>query len=181
MNNNSDHIISCGEMLSKVFSNIESSRYKEKEAISNAWKNIITSICKNNSSGENTGEKLYAHSSLVEIKNNILLIETDHPGFIQLFRIYEKYILNGLQKYVPQLEIKALSFRLQGSSVTLQDKKRESEESEKKYLQNQFEKEDKSLEKIYKQEKKSESKEIPSEIKDVFARMRKTMLTKDKK
>lgn len=181
MNKNPNQIISCNEMLSNFFSNIEKSQYKEKDDVTGAWKKIITSIKKNDGSNEELGDKLYSHSSLVEIKNEILLIETDHPGFIQLFRIYEKYILNGLKKYVPQLTIKSLSFRLKGSSFTLKNKIQHEEESEKKYMQKKFKEEEEAIEKVYKKNSAKHSDNISPEIKDAFARMKKSMLTKDKK
>ena len=107
------------EGLKIYFSNIDKKRFEEKDSVENAWKKITTSI--KNGSKEDIGAKLFSHSSLVDVKDGILLIETDHPGFIQLFRIHEMYILRGLKKFVPQLEIRCLSFRLRGSKAVLSE------------------------------------------------------------
>ena len=114
-----EQIINSREMILKVFSNIDKKRFEEKDSVENAWKKITTSI--KNGSKEDIGAKLFSHSSLVDVKDGILLIETDHPGFIQLFRMHEMYILRGLKKFVPQLEIRCLSFRLRGSKAVLSE------------------------------------------------------------
>ncbi|QTQ15217.1 DciA family protein [Treponema parvum] len=170
-------VINCGDMIMDVFSSIDKEKYKEKEDVSEAWKTITRSVKKGNSQ-ENLGEKLYSHSSLVEIKNGILLVETDHPAYIQLFRMYERYILKGLKQQVPQLDIRALSFRLKGSAAVLSEKENKREYEEKLRMEKEFEREEKILKDVYKDEKINENKEIPSEIIESFNRIKKNMLTK---
>lgn len=176
-NNLDSQIISCNMMIENVFSNIEKDSLQNTSRTFIAWKSILTRL--KNNSGICIGEKLYANSSLVEIKNGILLIETTHPGFIQLFRIHEKFILNGFQRFCPEMEIKNLSFRIKGSSFTLKQKEIENENREKEYLNQKFEKEEKNIEKIYTDEKKSIKKEeIPDNLKNKLESIRKNMLTK---
>ena len=172
-----EQIINSREMILKVFSNIDKKRFEEKDSVENAWKKITTSI--KNGSKEDIGAKLFSHSSLVDVKDGILLIETDHPGFIQLFRIHEMYILRGLKKIVPQLEIRCLSFRLRGSKAVLSEIENEIKIYEKQKMENKFNCEEKTIEKIYKNEQKTEKNcRIPENMKEAFERMRKSMLTK---
>ena len=113
-----NEILSCADMISLAYSNIERGTLEKNNKLYSAWKKIITSI-KNYDSDSKLGQNLYEHSSVVEIKNNILLIETDHPGWIQMFQMRKKYILNGLKMYIPELKIESLAFRLRGSNATL--------------------------------------------------------------
>lgn len=172
-----EHIVNSREMILKVFSNIDRKRFEERDSVENAWKKIITSI--KNGSKEDIGSKLFSHSSLVDVKDGILLIETDHPGFIQLFRIHEAYILRGLKKFVPQLEIRCLSFRLRGSKAVLSERESEGKIYEKQKIENKFNREEKAIEKIYENKEKPEKTgRIPENMKEAFDRMRKSMLTK---
>ena len=188
----SKEILNSREMILKVFSNIDRKRFEEKDSIDNAWKKIITSI-KSTTSKEDVGSKLFYHSSIIDLKNEILLIETDHPGFIQMFRIYEKYILNGLKKFVPSLSIKSLSFRLKGSDAVLADKiveqhkKIEIEEQDKlrktdEEIENFYKKSDKAK-KINQQKNMSEKNnetisQTPAKLAEAFERMKKSMQNK---
>ena len=135
-----EQIINSREMILKVFSNIDKKRFEEKDSVENAWKKITTSI--KNGSKEDIGAKLFSHSSLVDVKDGILLIETDHPGFIN-------EIENEIKIY------------------------------EKQKMENKFNCEEKTIEKIYKNEQKTEKNgRIPENMKEAFERMRKSMLTK---
>jgi len=60
------------------------------------------------------GEKQAAHSQLIDIKHHIAVIETDHPGWIQLFNMHQKRILKELKKEFPELSVKGFSFVLRG-------------------------------------------------------------------
>ena len=192
----SKEISNSREMILKVFSNIDKKKFEEKDNIENTWKKIVTSI-KSSTSNEDIGSKLFYHSSIIDLKNEILLIETDHPGFIQLFRIYEKYILNGFKKFSSQLKINTLSFRLKGSSAVLADKEKETEEKAVHVIKQKFEEQEKILEGFYGSEKKSkkninfsesensininENKQITENLSNAFERMKKSMLTKTSK
>lgn len=94
-------------------------------------KKIITGI-------SNFGQNLYEHTSIVDIKNGILLLETDHPGWIQILQMNSSFIIRGLKMYAPELKISSLSYRLKGSNAQLcnvdydKELKRESEKMNKK-------------------------------------------------
>ena len=53
-----------------------------------------------------------AHSRIRELERYILLIEADHPGWIQLLQTKEREILNAVRRRFSTLSIKGISFRL---------------------------------------------------------------------
>lgn len=56
------------------------------------------------------GPKLYSHTKPVDIKNKCLVIEVDHPGWLQIARFGERTILRKIKESYPQLEISTLRF-----------------------------------------------------------------------
>lgn len=62
--------------------------------------------------GKAAGERLAAHSRPVDIRNGILLVEADHPGWIQLLQMEQEYVLKRLQRDFPKLGIKGMGFRV---------------------------------------------------------------------
>jgi hypothetical protein len=52
------------------------------------------------------------HSQLLDIQRGILIIEADHPGWIQILQTKEHLLLAELQHGFPELEITGLSFKL---------------------------------------------------------------------
>ena len=55
------------------------------------------------------GEKQAAHSKLIDIKHQIAIIETDHPGWSQQILLNKRRIIRNFQKKYPQLEVKDIS------------------------------------------------------------------------
>lgn len=55
--------------------------------------------------GSIAGEDMLSHSSVKNLTNGILLIEADHPGWIQLLQMRKKRILKNVQKSYPELDI----------------------------------------------------------------------------
>lgn len=172
MNNND--IISCSEMIMNAFSSIEKESFENNSKLISVWKKIITKI-------KNDGQKLYEHSSVIEIKNGILLVESDHPGWIQLFQMNSKFIVKGFSIYAPELNIKSVAFRLKGSNALLCDVNYDDIMiKERQKMKEKYEKEEKILQRI---EKKDENKSteyiLPPELTAKFESMKNSMLTKN--
>ncbi|MDR3334167.1 MAG: DUF721 domain-containing protein [Treponema sp.] len=55
---------------------------------------------------------LAAHSRIVEFERHVLLIETDHPGWIQILQTKQRQLLSEFQYRFPDLAITGISFRL---------------------------------------------------------------------
>lgn len=175
---NKDEITSCEELIMNTFSYIEKTALEKNNKFYAAWKNIITKI-------NGCGQNLYEHSKIVEIKNGIMLIETDHPGWNQMFQMNKKFILNGIKMYMPEMNVKTLAFRVKGSNATLCSYNYENQlKKENEKEKERIEKEETVLEKYEKVDDKkntsnfAENNEIPEEISNMFESMKQTMLTK---
>ena len=61
------------------------------------------------------GKKLADYSRIVDLNNNTLVIEADHPAIIQLLQLRYSEILQKLKRKYPQLEIKDMRMFLKNS------------------------------------------------------------------
>lgn len=105
--NHQDFLVQkASDLLDSIFTDIFSKAPQGGADLERGWKNILQKI-----SG---GEKLAAHSRIRDLKNDLLHIETDHPGWIQLFNMHQKRILKELKKEFPELSAKGFSFVLRG-------------------------------------------------------------------
>ncbi len=89
----------AGELLGTFFDdNLMRSAQAYSEFFS-AWKRIV-------------GDHLAAHSRIVELEKTVLVIEADHPGWIQLIQMKRNTILESIRGQFPELTVTALSIRL---------------------------------------------------------------------
>ena len=58
------------------------------------------------------GSHLADHSRPVDLKNGILIVGAEHPGWIQLLQMKQESILARVQAEYPDLQVRALAFRL---------------------------------------------------------------------
>jgi hypothetical protein len=58
------------------------------------------------------GDKIAAHSWVRELERSVLLVEADHPGWIQILQTKEKDILDTLRRRFPEQNITGIAFRL---------------------------------------------------------------------
>ena len=180
---NSENIIGINEILNIVCDNIEKAELEKNDKLLKSWKYVLTSIKSNGINGENLGLNLYSHSRPVDLKNGILLIECDHPGWIQTMRLYQKYILTGLKKGVAEAKISSLAFRLRGTNAELHGKV--SEEKIREEFKQRLEKEDETIKNFdenrkagaeAEEEKNPEKKEMPENLRKILDRLKNDML-----
>lgn len=172
--------VDCSEMIMNTYSGIEKSTLERNNKFYAVWKTVVTKISKYND--KEFGTKLYDHSSIVDVKNGTLLVETDHPGWSQMMQLYTKFILKGLNMYIPEMNINSIAFRVKGSNATLvnvnyeEHFKKSSEEMNKK-----IEKEEIALKKYEKVDDKENTldNELPESLKLMFDSMKQSRLTKD--
>jgi predicted nucleic acid-binding Zn ribbon protein len=55
---------------------------------------------------------LALHSRIAELENSVLLVEADHPGWIQILQTEQATLLKAVQKEYPQLSINGIAFKL---------------------------------------------------------------------
>ncbi len=190
---NEDNLISAQEMIMTAFTNIERVEVEKNNKLLKTWRFTLESIRSNAKNGENLGINLYSHSRVIDLKNGILLIEADHPAWIQTFRIYQKYILNGLKRGVPDVKISSLAFRLRGSNVELHSQMTEEKirsnieeriQKEEKVIQ-EFDEKNKNLENSQSQDgenskNSTQNKEIPQNLRQILDRLKADILTDSK-
>ncbi len=182
-----DNVMTCSDMVMRVFTNIEQRDLEKGNKVIGAWRRTVESIRPN-------GKNISAHSRVIDLKNNILLIEADHPGWIQLLQMHQKYVMTGLKRLVPDLNIQSLAFRLSGSAAHLTDaaaaeSQRQMQTRERERLQRKFEKEEEALSEHgfgYAKAQKSgnqkteNAKELPAELKTLFDRFKSEMKNEEK-
>jgi hypothetical protein len=178
--NNQNNVISCSDMITHVFSNIERKDLENSNRVISSWSSILKSIKAKN---YETGQNLAAHSRVIDLKNGVLLVEADHPGWIELLHLYTKYILTGLNRAVPELTIDTLSFRLKGSRAELASAAADPL-AERRKIEKKLENEEKELQsKGFSEVDSSNSvkkKDLPLELKNLFDQLRNDMLTNPK-
>lgn len=182
MNDNS--FMDASAMMVRVMENLDPDKIKQGKKVFTLWKQIVESIKSNSINGQNIGKNMASHSRIIDLDNGILLVEADHPGWIQMIETYKRYILKGFQMKAPKLKIESLAFRLAGTNAELYKIQKESEEKkERKMEENKIEKEQKELEKkgfTYKLRKQKDEgkKRLPSNLQKIFDDIKNDMLTK---
>ena len=175
MNN---QIISAADMMLQA-ANIGTSEANE---ICSVWKKVVSGVRSAKHDGEDSekrmplGERLAGNTRVIDLKNGVLLIETDHPGWIQYLRMYQKFILKGLQMNSPDLKITNLAFRVAGEKVSLSETYEQQLAKSRREQAAIIEKQEKELKKY---EKKAEApkSELPPELLAKFDSIRQSMLT----
>ena len=52
------------------------------------------------------------HSRIRELERGMLLVEADHPGWIQILQTKQGELLSSVQRRYPELNIQGIAFRL---------------------------------------------------------------------
>jgi hypothetical protein len=174
---NDPSVITAADMITQVFSHIDKAEVENSSKLLGTWKSVVSKVHK-------YGEKLAAHTELIELKNGILLVETDHPGWIQILQLYSKFILIGLGRAVPELKISSLAFRLKGSDFSLCGKTYDEQiQEDRRKLSEKLEDQDRLVEKHENKAEKSnaESVDLSPELKEKLDNLKKSMLTNSSK
>ena len=148
------------------------------------WKKVVLRIKTINETSDNDnlsdnkfplGERLAANTRVLDLKNGVLIIESDHSGWIQYIKFYEKFILKGLKKESPDLKINSIAYKLRGSQ---ENQKRIYDEALKKAQQEMEERMSQNEEEMKKllPEKNGENsaEKLPPELRARFERMMKS-------
>ncbi len=152
--------------------------------ICSVWKKVVSGVHSMKHESEDSeqripiGQRLADNTRVVDLKNGILLVETDHPGWIQYLKTYQKFILNGLKMNLPDMKISSLAFRVAGSRVSLSENYETALKQSRKEMAASLEKQEKELEKFRTEKKTAESgTSLPPELLAKFDSIRESMLT----
>lgn len=157
---NENEVYKINGIINNFFSNIKFGENENKNSLSEIWEETIKKIYK-------YGPKLSGHTKIVDLRNGILLIESDHPGWNQILQNNKNFILKGLKLAIKDIDIKTLAFRVKGNDVNLHESYEEFEKKTKENFSEQLDKSEKKLEEMG-FNNKSENKEVPEEIKKFF-------------
>jgi hypothetical protein len=62
------------------------------------------------------GPRLAAHSRVSDVDKGLLVIEAEHPGWIQLLQLRQSGILEDVARRYPELALRGIVFRLSGQA-----------------------------------------------------------------
>jgi ethanolamine utilization protein EutA (predicted chaperonin) len=115
-----------GDVISKIFNNSIQNKFSEKNSLNSEWHKILEEAF----IGINdiTAKKAADHSKIAYIKNNIIFIETDHQGWIQILQTIQKNIIKSINKKYSDISVNAIAF-----SIMNYDEKNKYEE---KFIEN---------------------------------------------
>ena len=191
-----DQIVNFGQIVSNTFKNIKCDDVQEANVVFDTWKKILYSIkgvgTDLHPGNQYEGQNLYEHSRIIDLKNGILLVEADHPGWIQLLQMHKQYILTGIKKLSPQLNVTTIVFKLKGKKGELFDAEASKTSAQKVHsdIQKRIDKEEKalgeacelkSLKKADGVSKTAQKVELPPELNALFDDLKKSVLTNSKK
>jgi hypothetical protein len=92
-------IKSVSELLSSFFDQDTVKKGELYSSFGHSWKTIA-------------GSRLGEHSHPVDIKHGILIVETEHQGWMQLLQLQQDKMLEETQQRFPDLGIRGIAFRL---------------------------------------------------------------------
>ena len=61
---------------------------------------------------EIAGESLAPHARLVDVQNGMLLVEVDHPGWLQMLQLRTQAVLEAARRAAPLAAIEGIRSRL---------------------------------------------------------------------
>jgi hypothetical protein len=120
-----------GNILDMVLSPALAEEAAEYSALYKAWDTIVDEAFVNRRGGDEeaadfvfdqaatndriNAAKLHDHSRVRELDRQRLIVETDHPGWIQILQFKQRQLLAAAQRKFPVLGIKNISFVLMKS------------------------------------------------------------------
>lgn len=93
----------AADVISRIIQPQNSEQAREWTQFYAAWSEIA-------------GEFFSAHSKPVDVKNGTVLIEVDHPGWIQRMQFNQATLLKSIQRRFPSLKIRSIGFRIAGDT-----------------------------------------------------------------
>lgn len=179
----SEEIVHLNDILGKTFDSFQLAKMEQSGRVVSVWEKVLFRIQGMN---PNEGRNLAEHSRIVDLKNGVLLVEADHPGWIELLQLHKKFILRGIQKEEPGLGISAMAFRLRGRRGELFDagSASPSVREAKEAMARRAEEEESALTSAGipgESPGSGRKEEFPPELAAIFEDLRKSMLTNSKK
>ena len=155
-----DNFSKASDLVNDFFDNGN----QQKSSLLTVWGKVVSTVKSN-------GIQLADHSRIIDYKNGTLLVEADHSAWIQILQINKKYIINGLQRNVPQLEIRNMMFKLSGQVFREPEKKEISKAELLDMLNKKYAPLEEQVEKDYKKDSSNDVK-IDGRLKELFDKLK---------
>ncbi|MFO7849462.1 MAG: DUF721 domain-containing protein [Spirochaetia bacterium] len=114
----SNSLKSAGEILKSLLNEKQSEQAREYYRFFSAWDEIV-------------GENLAGRARAKELKGKTLIVEVDHPGWIQLLEMRYGKILHQLNERFPDLHIEKIRFYVSGDQAEPKNPAEPTEPTEK--------------------------------------------------
>ena len=183
---NDNGIKSCSDMMMQVAGFCQTGQVSK---IHTVWKEVVSKVHSFKDEDIDSekripiGQRLAGNTRVVDLKNGVLLVETDHPGWIQYLNMYKKFIIKGLHMYLPDLDIRSLAFRVKGSEVRLSEQYDAMVKESQAKIDKRLDEQQKEIDKVYEGRENSntsDSSKLPPELLAKFESIKNDMLTKNK-
>ena len=90
---------SAGEILKNLLDKKNSIKADRCSSLFRSWRDLV-------------GVSPAEHSRVYDLRNKVLFVEVDHPGWMQTLHFNKNSILKQLEKNYPELEIHKISFKV---------------------------------------------------------------------
>ena len=101
----------AGDIISELFRERFGPEFMETarstHGLFSSWDNIVAEVWP----GEDVPGAA-VHSRIRELERGLLLVEADHPGWVQILQTKKVELLELVKRRYPELDIKGISFRL---------------------------------------------------------------------
>jgi len=101
----------ASEVITSLFSGFDSAGMAQANSFVKSWKEIV-------------GDKIAAHSKVIDVDRGTVIVEVDHPGWSQQIQFCKKQIVTGLSRSYPELQIKNVIMRVVSECRTPYEKQR---------------------------------------------------------
>ena len=107
----------AGEVIAALFRENFGEKFMEtarsNASLFSSWTEIVTEAWQSKTRPEAEDVPAAAvHSRIRELERGMLLVETDHPGWIQILQTKQSELLAVAERRYPELGIKNIAFRL---------------------------------------------------------------------
>ena len=169
----------------------------EEGKLPSAWRTVVSRIKSTSETSEKDeasdkriplGERLAANTRVIDLKNGMLIVESDHPGWIQYLKFYQKFILKGLEMESPELKIKSLAFKLKNTEPKESDIYETALKKARQELESKMDAQGKEISEFFekngnalKNNEQSEKTDLPPELKAKLGPDWQSMLTNTEK
>lgn len=89
----------ASDVITALFNGFDPANMEKANAFSRSWRDLV-------------GEKIAAHSRVVDVDRGAVIVEVDHPGWSQQLHFRKAAVLSALSRGYPDLGIKTLVVRV---------------------------------------------------------------------